>query len=149
MNRLLVSALSGILAFQLTLSPRIHAAEATDEQVDARKMALDIAGAFVNDGFHLRDGFYTGTLAPGKAVVIQVNLYIGNEYWFTVAGAGGVKKVNMKLYDEKGLPVEIETAQHDSVTTLGYAPDASGPYYLRFELAEGASGGYCLIYSYK
>ena len=35
-------------------------AEETDSQVEARKVALDLAGAFSNDGFKLRDGHWSG-----------------------------------------------------------------------------------------
>ena len=34
----------------------------TDAEVNARKNALDVAGAFTNDGFKLRDGHWCGTL---------------------------------------------------------------------------------------
>ena len=34
----------------------------TDAEVNARKNALDVAGAFTNDGFKLRDGHWCGML---------------------------------------------------------------------------------------
>ena len=52
----------------------------------ARAVALDVAGAFSNDGFKLRDGHWAGTLAPNESKLLAVNLYAGNQYWFS-AGA--------------------------------------------------------------
>ena len=63
----------------------------TDQEVAARQVALELAGAFSNDGFKLRDGHWTGTLSPGESRVIAVNLYSGNEYWFC-AGATEISK---------------------------------------------------------
>jgi hypothetical protein len=61
---------------------------ATDDEVSARKAALDLAGAFSNDGFKLRDGVWYGAIKPKDSQFVQVNLYAGNQYWFT-AGATG------------------------------------------------------------
>ena len=36
----------------------------TDAEVAARKTALDLAGAFANDGFKTRDGHWCGTVKP-------------------------------------------------------------------------------------
>ena len=39
----------------------------SDDEVTARKNALDLAGAFSNDGFKIRDGSWIGQIAAGKA----------------------------------------------------------------------------------
>jgi hypothetical protein len=58
----------------------------TDQEVAARVVALELAGAFGNDGFKLRDGHWVGTLAANESRLIAVSLYSGNDYWFS-AGA--------------------------------------------------------------
>ena len=58
----------------------------TDQEVAARKGALDVAGAFSNDGFKIRDGHWSALLAPHETKLIAVTLYAGNQYWFS-AGA--------------------------------------------------------------
>ncbi len=134
------------LAVSLALEP-LHAA--TDAEVDARRIVLDLAGAFTNDGFKLRDGVVMGSLETGKPKVIQVNLYAGNEYWFSLGAAGGAKKVAVTVFDETGKKIDAEPYQEGATAAAGFSPEASGPYYVKIELVEGASGAFCLVYSYK
>jgi hypothetical protein len=139
MNRLLF-----ILA--LAASP-LHAA--TDDEVASRKLALEVAGAFSNDGFKLRDGNWCGKFEPGKPALIQVNLYAGNQYWFTVGSTEAAKRIAVTVYDETGKPVATEPYADTSVAAAGFAPKNSGPYYVRLDLTEGAASAFCLIYSYR
>lgn len=122
---------------------------ASDDEVAARKLALEVAGAFSNDGFKLRDGNWCGKFEPGKPALIQVNLYAGNQYWFTVGAAEAAKKIAVTVFDETGKPVATEPYADASVAAAGFAPKNSGPYYIRLEVAEGAPAAFCLIYSYR
>ena len=142
------------LAIPLILSTALAMASlaqnaATDNEVAARNTALLLAGAFNNDGFKLRDGNWAGTIAPGKPQILQVNLYAGNQYWFTLGSAPAGKKLAVSVYDETGKPLDSEPYQADSVAAAGFAPQASGPYYIKVEVVDGASTAFCLIYSYK
>ena len=58
----------------------------TNAEVEARKTALDVAGAFSNEGFKIRDGHWCGMITPHNHALIAVNLFAGNQYWFS-AGA--------------------------------------------------------------
>jgi hypothetical protein len=122
---------------------------ASDTEVEARKVALELAGAFSNDGFKLRDGCWTGTLEPGKAYVAQVNLYAGNQYWFSVGAASAAKKIAVTLHDEMGAPLPVEPYAAGATAAAGFSPEASGPYYVRIEGLEGGTASFCLLYSYK
>lgn len=121
----------------------------SDDEVTARKNALDLAGAFSNDGFKIRDGSWIGQISAGKSSVIQVNLYAGNEYWFSLGATPGAKKVNVSVYDEAGVPVEYEPYSEGQTAAAGFAPEASGPYYIKVEELEGEPASFCLLYSYK
>ena len=139
----------------LTLTPLLLAAQepaATDENsggVDAQRVALELAGAFSNDGFKLRDGTWTGSLQPGKPQLVQVNLYAGNEYWFSVGATPEAKKLAVTVYDEGGTPMESEPHAEGPTAAAGFSLDASGPYFVRIESLEGEPASFCLIYSYK
>jgi hypothetical protein len=134
------------LAAAGALAP-LHAT--TDGEVEARRMALELAGAFANDGFKLRDGVVQGTLEKGKPKVVQVNLFAGNEYWFSVAGVGDGKKLAVTVFDETGKKLDTEPYQEGATAAAGLSPGVSGPYYVKVELLEGASASFCLLYSYK
>src|SRR5688500_5190867 len=80
----------------------LHAA--TDAEVEARREAESLAGAFSNDGFKLRDGCWFGQLQPNKSKIIQVSLYAGNHYWFSLGTHPGAKKLSISVHDEAGAP---------------------------------------------
>jgi hypothetical protein len=137
-----------LLTTALTLGP-VFAAEETDDEVNARKVALDLAGAFANEGFKLRDGHWTGSFAPGKSAIHQVNLFAGNEYWFSLGATEKATKVAVSIFDEKGKPVAYEPYQDAASAAAGFSPAISGAYLIKVELLEGAAAAFCLLYSYK
>lgn len=132
----------------LALAPQ-RANAATDEEVAARKTVLDLAGAFSNDGFKLRDGNFSGVIHPHENVIAQVNLYAGNQYWFSVGATDQAKKMLVTVFDENGKPVPTEPYADASKAAAGFSPDASGSYYVRIQELEGEPANFCLIYSYK
>jgi hypothetical protein len=121
----------------------------TDDEVAARRTALDVAGAFGNDGFKLRDGNWTGIVEIGKPRIIQVNLYAGNQYWFTLGSVPAAKKLVVTVYDEAGKLLESDPYQEASVAAAGFSPATSGSYYVKVEETEGTAAAFCLVYSYK
>lgn len=126
------------------------AVTATDDEVSARKDALELAGAFTNEGFKLRDGHWSGPIKPGEPKLIQVNLYAGNEYYFAVAATDKAKKMAITAYDETGVAMEIEEPYQEGYTAaIGFSPLASGPYYVKIEELEGEPTAFCLVCSYK
>ncbi|MGA3170222.1 MAG: hypothetical protein ABSE62_04345 [Chthoniobacteraceae bacterium] len=139
---------SAILVAAFALAPALSRAD-TDAEVAARASALDLAGAFSNDGFKLRDGYLAGTLKPGETALIQVNLYAGNQYWFSVAASDPKSIVAVNVYDETGKLVNSDPYANANRAAVGFAPDSSGPYYVRVANSGGAPETYCLIYSYK
>jgi hypothetical protein len=108
-----------------------------------------VAGAFSNDGFKLRDGYWAGQFEPHQGHVLQVNLYAGNQYWFSLGATPGAKKVSVTVHDEAGHPLAVEPYSDVSKAAAGFAPTVSGPYYIRVEEEEGAPATFCLVYSYK
>ncbi|CAN5684293.1 hypothetical protein BH09VER1_BH09VER1_03360 [soil metagenome] len=120
-----------------------------DTDVSARSKALELAGAFSNDGYKIRDGFWAGELDAKKAPLLEVNLFAGNEYWFSAAAVSPARKIGITVYDEKGKPVDYQTYDGGAVTASGFAPTVSGRYFLKVNLLEGEKSQFCLLYSYK
>jgi hypothetical protein len=122
----------------------------SDQEITARKNALEVAGAFTNEGFKLRDGHWAGSIKVGESKLIQVNLYAGNEYYFAVSGTEKAKKMAVSIFDETGAPIQIEEPYQEGVSAaIGLSPVASGPYYVKVEEVEGDPTAYCLVCSYK
>ncbi len=126
-------------------------AELTDAQAKATSAALDLAGAFANDGYKLRDGRWSITLKPGESNVLAVHLYGGNDYWFSAAAEPTPKKLLIEVFDEEGRLMEGETYSDAGRTAAGAVPDHSGLYYVRVSLPkdEESPADVILVYSYK
>ena len=125
------------------------AAPESDNEVAARKAALDLAGAFSNEGFKMRDGHWSGTIKPKEHALIAVNLYAGNQYWFSVGATEPAKKISVNLYDETGKLLETEAYNEGDKAAAGFSPTSSGQYYVLVDLVEGDESSVCLVYSYK
>jgi hypothetical protein len=121
----------------------------TDQEVAARAVALDLAGAFSNDGFKLRDGYWAGTLSPNESQLIAVNLYAGNEYWFSAGATEQAKKLAVEVFDETGSPVTTQMFNSGTKAAAGFPVTNSGQYFIRVRLVEGGPAGVCFLYSYK
>src|SRR5437899_11525890 len=121
----------------------------TDSEVEARKTALDLAGAFTNDGFKMRDGHWCGTIKPHELALVAVNLYAGNQYWFSVGAIDPAKKIAVNLYDEAGKQVVTENYNSGEKAAAGFSPTNSGQYFVSIDLVDGRESSFCLVYSYK
>ena len=143
MTRFLFFLLAGVLLS----SPALRAE--SDGDVEAHKAVLDLSGAFTNDGFKIRDGHWSGTLKPGERVLVAVNLYAGNQYWFAVGSVEPAKKVDVAVYDETGKLVTTEGYNEGERAAAGFSPTSSGQYYISVGLLEGGESSFCLVYCYK
>ena len=122
----------------------------SDGVVAARETALELAGSFTNDGYKLRDGHWSGQLQPHAAQVVTVNLYAGNQYYFSLGATDKSKKLAVTVYDETGHQVGDEQFfQEKNRAAAGVSLVASGPYYVSVELLDGDPTDFCLVYSYK
>ena len=140
--RLLVTFAICVSAFTL------HAAE-SNEGTSARKAANDVAGAFGNEGFKTRDGFWSGIIQLHGQAVVAVNLYAGNEYWFSVGANEKAKKIGVEVFDETGQRMPTEQYSASEKAAAGFSPTSSGQYFVALSLVEGEAAECCLIYSYK
>ena len=137
------------LVLILVLSASVVLRADTDAEVNARKDALELAGAFGNDGFKIRDGHSCGVLKAHNHALIAVNLYAGNQYWFSVGTTEPLKKVGVSLYDETGNQMTTENFSEGDKAAAGFAPENSGQYFVSVDSVEDQEGSFCLVYSYK
>ena len=138
-----------LLLGMLLLASVVSISAQSDEEVEAHRHVLDLTGAFSNEGFKLRDGHWAGEIKPAERAVIAVNLYAGNEYWFSAAANAKAKKISVDLYDESGKPLTTEVFNEGERASAGYSPTNSGQYFVAVSLLEGEPTTFCLVYSYK
>jgi hypothetical protein len=133
----------------LVLAIGVTARGDTDAEVQARKDALDLAAAFSNDGFKIRDGHWCGIVKPHDHSLVAVNLYAGNQYWFSASATEPAKKIAVSVYDETGKQVTTESYDNERRAAAGFSPTSSGQYFVSVDLPEGDQSSFCLVYSYK
>ena len=123
----------------------------------AKRNALDLVGALVNDGFRVRDGDWMVTLIPKKPVFLQVTLFAGNQYWFAAAVTPPGDKLKLSTYDATGHSIKLDTwCDNEAVSGAkiagGFIAPKSGKYFVGIELVdskENTKADACLIYAYK
>jgi hypothetical protein len=138
-----------IFLWLFVLGTSISVRAETDAEVQARKDALDVAGAFSNDGFKIRDGHWCGVVKPHDQALVAVNLYAGNQYWFSVGATEPVKKIAVSVYDESGKQLATDSYNDGEKAAAGFSPANSGQYFVSVNLLGGKEGSFCLVYSYK
>jgi hypothetical protein len=147
--------LTQILAAAALLSPAFAqdnpppSTAPAESDVSARSKALELAGAFSNDGYKIRDGYWPGEIEPNRPQFLEVNLFAGNEYWFSAAVNAPGRKIAVSVFNEKGKPVEYQTYEDGQVAAAGLLPEVSGRYYVKLTMLEGDKAQFCLLYSYK
>jgi len=97
----------------------------------------------------IRDGHSCGVLKPHDRALIAVNLYAGNQYWFSVGTTEPLKKVTVSVYDETGNQMSTENFSNGDKAAAGFAPENSGQYFVAVDPDEDQEGTFCLVYSYK
>ena len=119
----------------------------------AKRNALDLVGALVNDGFRVRDGDWMVTLIPKKPVFLQVTLFAGNQYWFAAAATPPGDKLKLTAYDATGHPMKLDTWRDNEAVSGariagGFIAPKSGKYFVGLELVDSkdnAKADACLI----
>ena len=140
---------AGFIFMSILLAASASLRAENDQEVEAHKVALDTAGAFSNDGFKIRDGHWAGQIKPHDRALIAVNLYAGNQYWFSIGAGERAKKIDVDLYDETGRKVVTEGYNSGAKAAAGFSPTSSGQYFVSVGLLEGEPSTFCLVYSYK
>ena len=90
-----------------------------------------------------------GLLKPHDHALVAVNLYAGNQYWFSARRYGTGKKIAVSVYDESGKQMTTESYNNGEKAAAGFSPANSGQYFVSVDLLEGEEGSFCLVYSYK
>lgn len=170
LKRLILQAFLILVSFSLTCGTVI-AQNVTPEETkvmepiptESRRLSLETAGAFVNDGFRIRDGEWSGKLSAGAPMVLQVTLFVGENYWFVAASQANRIPLRITVYDATGKPVkglswndpwQEKGERIGSRSAAGIVPTQSGKYYVGVEFAGNSatpngSVDFSMVYCYK
>lgn len=120
-------------------APPVPANEAPVSVIDDVKLIAQRAAIAHLSGerpFILRESSWSGVIDPGKARLIQVQLFKRNDYHFWFAVPDRKAGLNLNIYNGKGEVVETENLAYDAtnVVSLIVRPEETGVYYLRISL---------------
>ncbi len=105
------------------------------------------------DSFILRESSWAGEIDPGKARLVQVQLFKRNHYhfWFAVPDRRGA--VNLNLYNGEGELVATTERRFETANVVGLeiAPEETGIYFLRISLQPSIaeSQRWSVIYAWR
>jgi len=122
-----------------------------DIKLLAQKMALpELSG---DNPIILREEWWSGSIEPGKAKLVQVQLFRRNVYRFWLAVPNEAAGLNMNLYNGDGEIVSAETIAYDTTNVVSTVVEAesTGIYYIRISLKTTVDQpeDWALIYGYR
>lgn len=140
------------------ISGLLHAQEAVEEKPALDELKLIAQQAAIphlggGNPFILRESTWSGSVEPGKARLIQVQLFKRNDYHFWVAMPDRKAAVNLNLYNGKGELLEAKNLRYETtnVASLIASPSETGVYYLRVSLQTTVekTQPWTVIYAYR
>ena len=114
-----------------------------------RSRALENIRPFRSEGYHVRDGYWTGVLKRGEPLILDLHLFSGNDYWFSAANCDESTILQLSLFDSKGNPAGSAPVAEAGRATSAISVVRSGRYFLRLEMTTGDKAETSMVYSYK
>ena len=144
MNSFFAKTAFAVLA--LSMVALVHAT--VDESHD---FAMEAAIPFVEQGFIVREDYWNGEVKSGQKLMITHQLFKGNEYAFWLGTANEGVALDMKVFDEKGQPVQINAKADKFFMSVRVNPPKTGTYRIVFELKskKEPSVMWALAYGYR
>jgi len=103
--------------------------------------------------FILRESWWSGNIAPGKAKLIQVQLFRRNMYRFWLAVPNQKAELNLNIYDSEGslVPAETKLLEGEHIVSITVKPELTGVYYIRVSLKTTIDQpqDWAVIYAYR
>jgi hypothetical protein len=138
-----------LLALFASLSMPLQAT--VDESHD---YTMEAATPFVEQGFIVREDYWNGEVKSGQKLMISHQLFKGNEYAFWLGTSSEGVKMTLKVYDQSGKAIELDTKTdaNGHFLTVRVNPPKTGTYKIVFDLTSQGSGDavmWALSYGYR
>lgn len=118
---------------------------------EAHDYAMQAATPFVEQGFIVREDYWNGEVKSGQRLQITHQLFKGNEYAFWLGTSQEGVTLDMKVFDEKNQPVQINAKGDKFFMSVRVNPPKTGTYRIVFELKSKSDPGvlWALAYGYR
>lgn len=114
-------------------------------------LALEAAFPYVKDGFKIREDNWHGEVESGKPLLVQHQLFRGNEYWFWAATSFPDSTADVGVFDEMGNSISLESFSRDGMSGARVLPKKTGTYFIRVivKSSEYNQLDWGLVYGYR
>jgi hypothetical protein len=143
------SLVLGLLFTAVAAAQEPSSSPPPDPVAPLRARLLDLSGALANEGFRVRDGFWSGRVEPGVPRRLAVNLFAGNHYWFCAAVGTPDARPVVTLYDPRGEPVAAVNDNTPGSAAAGVTAGVTGRYVVEIKVPRGPAADFCLLYLFK
>jgi hypothetical protein len=118
---------------------------------ESHDFAMEAATPFVEQGFIVREDYWNGEVKSGQKLQITHQLFKGNEYAFWLGTSQEGVTLDMKVFDEKNQPVQIDAKSDKYFMSARVNPPKTGTYKIVFELKSKTEPGvlWALAYGYR
>jgi hypothetical protein len=139
--------LNALACLSLALAP-VPALATVDESHD---YTMEAATPFVEQGFIVREDYWNGEVKSGQKLMISHQLFKGNEYAFWLGSVNDDVEFDLKVYDEKGNAIQIDTKAANHSLSIRVNPQKTGTYKIVFALKskKEAAVMWALAYGYR
>ncbi|MEI8292505.1 MAG: hypothetical protein WCG66_00795 [bacterium] len=114
-----------------------------------RSLAMELAAGNVGEGYQVHDGFWSCTLSKSVPVLVEVFLFAGNDYRFSVASLEPFSQLSLSIFDATGCPVGMEYSGDSFCSTAGLSVIKTGRYFVRLVMTGSDTADTCMVYCYK
>jgi hypothetical protein len=135
--------ISAITIFAMLMVPLVSNAS---DQDSIRKLSY-VAYKLKSKGYATRSRVSGRYLSKGKSYLVRTTLLGGTNYIIYGAGDGGVKDLDIILYDENGYKIDKDS-QMDALPVVRVRPSWTGTFYIKVTMYDG-SGYSNIAISYR
>ncbi len=121
--------LSALACLSLALAP-VPALATVDESHD---YTMEAATPFVEQGFIVREDYWNGEVKSGQKLMISHQLFKGNEYAFWLGSVNDDVELDLKVYDEKGNAIQLDTTDGRAYHRRGLIYQSQGQHNFAIE----------------
>jgi hypothetical protein len=118
---------------------------------DSHSLAMEAAAPYVEQGFIVREEYWSGEVKSGQTLVIKHQMFKGNEYAFWLGSADDGVKFDLKIHDDKGQELTMTGKSQEHFASARVNPPRTGTYTLSFTLSRptAKSVNWALAYGYR
>jgi hypothetical protein len=118
---------------------------------DAHGFAMEAAMPFVEQGFIVREDYWNGEVKSGQKLMIKHQMFKGNEYAFWLGTANEGVAFELKVLDEKGKEITIDSKSNGMFASVRVNPPKTGTYSIVFSVTSKTEVGlfWALAYGYR